>query len=393
MPGTRLKILYHHRTLGDGAEGIHIREMVLAFRHLGHEVRVIGPTGELSPGQTRKSRFLGALKRAIPSALFELMEIAYSGYSFLRTARELVIFKPDFIYDRYITFNAGTLLAGMAFRVPVCLEVNAPLALERSGEQDEKLIFRRVASGMERWICAKATQTLVVSTPLKTYLESIGVPPGKCFVMPNGVDPDRFMPRAKNPGQLRDLGINPEAFIVGFTGVLRPWHGLDLLLDAIAKLAGKKFDIFLLIVGDGPYRKQIEEKVAALKLNELVRITGRVPHDRVPDHVSLFDVAVSPRATFYASPMKVMEYMALGKPVVVPRTLNFLDFIDERINGITFEDGNPMALEAALASLYESRDTCRQIGANARKKVEERLNWQWNARRSCELMRLAPDER
>jgi glycosyltransferase involved in cell wall biosynthesis len=385
-----MRILYHHRTLGDGAEGIHIREMVKAFRRLGHEVRVIGPTGELPPGKTRKTSILGSIKRMTPSFLFELMELAYSGYAFAKTAREIRKFRPDFIYDRYITFNAGTVLAGMAFRVPVCLEVNAPLALERSGEQDEKLVFRGMASAMERWICSRATRTLVVSTPLKTYLESIGVPRDKCYVMPNGVDHEKFTPREKSQDLLRKLEIDPACFVVGFTGVLRPWHGIDLLLDSLASLAQQKMKIFLLIVGDGPYRQQLEDKVSALNLGDFVRITGRIPHEQVPVYVSLFDVAVSPRATFYASPMKVMEYMALGKPVVVPRTPNFLDFIDERVNGVTFEDGNSTALEEAIAFLYRSRDLCAQLGVQARRKVEDRLNWEWNARRSCELMTPVP---
>ena len=381
-----MKILYHHRTLGDGAEGIHIREMVRAFRALGHDVKVIGPAGEKRPEQSRKSRMLGTVKRAIPTVLYELLEMAYTAYSFYRTAREIWGFRPDFIYDRYITFNAGPVLAGMMFRVPVCLEVNAPLALERSGEQDETLTFRAIASKMEKWICAHATQTIVVSTPLREYLESIGVPKGKCIVMPNGVDPVRFAPRDRGTALAQKLGIGTNAFVVGFTGVLRPWHGLDLLVAAVAGLVNKGLDVFLLIVGDGPHQTPIEEMVAKLGLGKSVCITGRVSHDQVPDYVALFDVAVSPRATFYASPMKVVEYMALGKPVVVPRTPNFLDMVDDGINGITFDDGNAAALEESLARLYESRDTCKTLGEQARRKVDDRLNWRWNAIRCCDLM-------
>jgi hypothetical protein len=78
-----MRILYHHRTLGDGAEGIHIREMVKAFRALGHEVRVIGPTGEIQAQPSRKSRILERIKRMIPHALYELLELSYTGYCFL----------------------------------------------------------------------------------------------------------------------------------------------------------------------------------------------------------------------------------------------------------------------------------------------------------------------
>lgn len=380
-----MRILYHHRTLGDGAEGIHIREMVKAFRALGHEVRVIGPTGEIQAQPSRKSRILERIKRMIPHALYELLELSYTGYCFLKTSQAIRSFRPDFIYDRYIIFNAGAVLAGRAFRVPVCLEVNAPLAKERSIEPDERLVFQKLASWMEGWICANATETIVVSTPLKDYLESIGVPRGKCIVMANGVDPERFSPRPRNEALLGELGIPAGTLVVGFTGILRPWHGLELLIDAAASMVKRGRRVFLLIVGDGPYRSSLEGRIAELRISACVRITGRLPHDKVPEYVSLFDVAVSPRATFYASPMKVIEYMALGKPVVVPRTANFLDIIDEGVNGITFEDGSAAALEKALVDLSDSPGACKDLGAKSRRKVESRLNWRWNATEVCRL--------
>ena len=385
-----MKILYHHRTLGDGAEGIHIREMVKAFRDLGNEVKVIGPAGEVPPKRSAGSRRLGLLKRWTPSVLFELLEIAYTVYGFWRTIREVHSFRPDFIYDRYIAFNAGPVLAGIACRVPVCLEVNAPLALERGTQPDERLTFRGIAAWMERWICSNATRTVVVSTPLRTYLESVGVPEGKCIVMPNGVDPLRFSPRERDRALMDKAGIPSDHFVIGFTGVLRAWHGLDLLVAAMAMLASDGLKTFLLVVGEGPYRHELEALVASAGLNDRVRITGHVRHERVPDYIALFDAAVSPRATFYASPMKVIEYMALGRPVVVPNTPNFLDIVDDRVNGVTFEDGSASALKEAIAYLYESRTSCLQLGRCARRKVEERQNWRWNARRCCELMRPTP---
>lgn len=381
-----MRILYHHRTLGDGAEGIHVREMIRAFRGLGHEVRVIGPAGESAPGTSRKSSTLGAIKRAIPSAIFEIAEICYTGYSFLLASWQIYRFKPDFIYDRYITFNAGIVLAGRAHRVPVFLEVNAPLALERQQQKDEKINFPRLAAAMERWICSRSTRSIVVSSPLRDYLESIGVPKGHCVVMPNGVDPVRFSPRPKDETLRAALGIPTDSFIVGFTGVLRPWHGLDLLLESAAHLVKQGLRVVILIVGDGPYRGEMEQAIAQAGLDRSVMITGKVPHDRVADYVALFDIAVSPRATFYASPMKVLEYMALGKPVAVPATANFLDMIDDRLNGITFKENDAQALAAALAEAYASPELCRSLGQRARHKVENRLNWRWNALRSCELL-------
>ena len=316
-----------------------------------------------------------------------MLEIGYTSYAFLKTAWVVSSFKPDFIYERYITFNAGPVLAARACGVPLCLEVNAPLALERSQEKDERLTFRGIAKSMERWICAHSNRTIVVSTPLREYLESIGVPRDHCVVMANGVDPERFSPREKDVALRTELGIPADSFVIGFTGVLRPWHGLDMLVDALADLVARGLNVYLLIIGGGPYEVELDAQIKKLNLSRFVKITGRVPHDRVPGYISLLDVAVSPRATFYASPMKVIEYMALGKPVVVPGTLNFLDIVDAGVNGVTFADGNVKDLAEALAKLAQDPAACRELGVQARVKVEKRLNWRWNARTTCELMK------
>jgi glycosyltransferase involved in cell wall biosynthesis len=173
---------------------------------------------------------------------------------------------------------------------------------------------------------------------------------------------------------------------VGFTGILRPWHGLDLLVDAVGSMAAAGDPVFLLVVGDGPYRHKLESLLRASALGARWHITGRVPHDRVPDYIALFDVAVSPRATFYASPMKVIEYMALAKPVVTPRTPNFLDIVDEARDGLMFADGDAADLARVLTPLCRAPGMGHSLGANGRLKVELRLNWANNAARSCTLV-------
>lgn len=378
-----MKILYHHRTLGDGAEGIHIREMVAAFRRLGHEVAVVGPVGETTGTSSTSGSILGKIKSVLPRAVFEICEISYSAYIGVILASKMLISRPDFVYDRYITFNFGSVLASKLVGVPLYLEVNAPLALERSIEPDEKLIFRKPAFAIERWACSNANSTIVVSTPLKDYLVAQGVPERKCVVMPNGVDPIKFSPGEKDRALLKSVGATAEDIVIGFTGILRPWHGLDLLVNAFKKIGKKHKNVFLLIVGDGPIRGDLESMIAEAGLQERHCITGRVRHADVPNYVNLLDIAVSPKATFYASPMKVIEYMALGKAVVVPNSQNFLDIIDPLENGITFEVDNGGSLAASLLRLLDDETLRKGLGANARKKTEKRLNWEYNAKSVC----------
>jgi glycosyltransferase involved in cell wall biosynthesis len=376
-----VKILYHHRTLGDGAEGIHVKEMIAAFRALGHDVIVLSPVGEKT-GQPSNTRSVAErVKKLLPRACFEMLEIGYNAAAFLALFRLVRKHKPDFIYDRYITFNASAVALGKLLRLPVVLEVNSPLALERSQQPDERLIFRAIAHAMERWICSNSHRTLVVSTPLKEYLISVKVPAAKVTVVPNGVNLARFAAEVPSEAALRGkLGIAPGAGVVGFVGVMRPWHGIDLLMHAFVALEARlDKPLHLLLVGDSPIQAELDALSAKLGIKDRVTITGRVKHDEIPRYIALFDAAVSPKATFYASPMKIVEYMAMGKAVVAPDTANIRDLISEGSDGCLFAPDSAESLAGALESLFRSPGRIGEVGAAAKKKTLDTLNWNRNA--------------
>jgi hypothetical protein len=121
-----MKILYHHRTLGDGAEGIHVAEMIKAFRKLGHEVQVISLIGEETNTQSRSQRRWSSVSRLLPGGFYELGEMAYNAPGFAKIARAVRRWRPDFIYDRYVSYNFSAVWAGKRLGVPVVLEVNSP---------------------------------------------------------------------------------------------------------------------------------------------------------------------------------------------------------------------------------------------------------------------------
>lgn len=375
-----MNILYHHRTLGDGAEGIHIKEMINAFEELGHKVKVVSPIGEKTNMKTRKTMILNKLKSLIPGAFYEIMELGYNIYGFYILIKAAKLFNPDFIYDRYITYNASSILVGRKLGIPVILEVNAPIALERTLEKDERLYFKKIANYLEKWICTNSSKTVVVSTPLRKYLISIGVPEKKISVMPNGVNLKKFCPfSVKDKRLMKQLGIKEEKFVIGFLGILRPWHGVDLILETFRELYRVRQDIHLLLVGDGPIMDDIEREIRTYKLKESVTMTGRIPHEEIPRYINIFDVAVSPKTTFYASPMKILEYMALKKPVVAPDTDNIKDIISHDVDGLLFTQNNHGSLKRAIMCLVNDKKKAAVFGEKARQKVCLELNWSRNA--------------
>lgn len=375
-----MKILYHHRTLGDGAEGIHIEEMVNAFRQLGHEVRLIGPAVHNSSDGENKSVKFEWIKRLFKGPAYEMIELAYNIFGYQTISKAIKEFNPDFIYDRYITFNYSAVAAARRYNLPAFLEVNAPLAFERDTEPDETLYLKSAAHWIEKKVCCDAAKTIVVSTPLKEYLVSIGVPERNILVLPNGVNSDKFFPRNKSKRPLSTAGYGDQDVVIGFVGILRHWHGIDMLLEAFRTVSDRLANCKLLLVGDGPIRQSIEAQANKLGLKHKVTITGRIHHQHVGDYMAMFDIAVSPKATFYASPMKIIEYMALQKAVVAPDMPNIRDLILSGSTGVLFEPDSASALANALFTLIEDKKKRETLGKGALNAVRSRLNWKSNAR-------------
>ena len=107
-----------------------------------------------------------------------------------------------------------------------------------------------------------------------------------------------------------------------------------------------------------------------------------MPQPPEPDRA--MDVTVSPQATFYASPMKVLEYMSMGKAVVAPAMDNIRDIIDDEESGLLFEPGSAVALASAIRRMIADEGLRRRLGEQARRRIVERLNWRQNARRIIE---------
>jgi glycosyltransferase involved in cell wall biosynthesis len=180
------------------------------------------------------------------------------------------------------------------------------------------------------------------------------------------------------------LGLGAD-LTIGWAGILRDWHGLELLIEAVAAVHGAR----LLIVGDGPARPQVEARIAALGATSRVALAGRVPHEEMPAHIAAMDVAVvAADRTGVASPMKLLEYMAMGRAVVAPRLENVRDLVEDEVDGLLFEVGDAGALGAAVRRLAASAPLRQRLGGNARRKVEQARNWRRNAEAVLALVNL-----
>lgn len=380
-----MRVLYHHRTASKDGQAVHIEEMITALREQGHEVRVVAPGGgddEPSGQMGAEVGWVARLRARLPKAVYELLELAYTLVAYRRLAAAAREFKPDVIYERYNLF----LLAGAMLKrrtgLPLLLEVNAPLAEERGKFGGLGL------PALARWAEAKAWRAadfvLPVTDVLADHVRAVGVPDARIVVVPNGINEAHFAAAPTQFEAKASLGW-PGALVLGFTGFVRDWHGMDRVIRWMASPAAP-VEARLLVVGDGPVRAELEQLAADLKLGDRVRFTGVVHRDRVPGLVAAFDVALQPAVVAYASPLKLIEYLALGKAIVAPNQPNIAEVLSDDVNALLFEPGDAAGLERSLARLAHEPALRQRLGDGARDTIHRmQLTWAGNARKAVGL--------
>jgi glycosyltransferase involved in cell wall biosynthesis len=382
-----MRILYHHRTRAEDAQGIHIEAMVKAFRGLGHEVDMValvdrGGTGGPGPRRSVWDR----LASRVPRAGYELMQLAYNVHGYRQLCARLASARYDVIYERYSLNTMCGIWASRRYRVPILLEVNSPLYREERALGHLRLGF--VARRSERWICSNSTRTLVVSGVMKSMLEKDGVPAERMAVLPNGVDPDEFHPGISGAAVRRRYGLDGK-IVVGVVGWFRPWHGVELLLEAAhrAEIGARRGH--LLLIGEGPAMVELRRIAGALAIGEHVTFAGPVAREEVPAHIAAFDIAVQPHATEYASPMKLFEYMAMERCVLAPDQPNIREVVEDRVSAALFEPRSVDRLAARLLDLLEHPDRRQVLARGALENLKRRgFTWRCNAKRALEAVRV-----
>ncbi len=380
-----MRVLYHHRTASRDGQAVHIDEMIAALRALGHEVEVVAPggggAGDGSMGS--ESGLISTLKRALPQAVYELMELAYSAVAYAKLMRAARRFRPDVIYERYNLFLLTGSLAARRLKLPLLLEVNSPLFEERL-KHSGGLSLERLARWAEGFVWRSADVVLPVTRVLAGHVVARGVPESRIVVVPNGINEDHFQSAPAQESAKQALGLQGR-LVLGFTGFVRDWHGVDRVVEWMATADAPR-NAQLLVVGDGPVRAELEARAQALGLGDRVRFTGVVHRDQVPAHVAAFDVALQPAVTAYASPLKLMEYLVMGKAVVAPDTPNIREILDHERNALLFSEGTPGALQQALTRACADAALRQRLAHEARATIDRLgLTWRANAARAVAL--------
>jgi glycosyltransferase involved in cell wall biosynthesis len=354
---------------GHKGASVHVRELVGALERAGAEVVVASPRIEDEGG----GRLLAPaalvsitpiLPRAHPTSASLRAAIDAQRHEVLWLCREHGV---DAIYERYSLFSDAGVRTARRLGLPHILEVNAPLRAE--ARRHRVLPHPRLAAEIESGVFALTSGCLCVSEPLAAMLRRrrVRVP---VEVVPNGIDPERF-----RAGKAK---ATSREFVFGFCGSVKPWHGVETLIEAFRIASCVEARLRLEIVGGGPIAATLES--VALPRDRL-RVHGPVPHEQALGIMRRWDVGLAPyqaEPSFYFSPLKVLEYMATGL-CPVASDLGELRSLLADGRGLLVRPEDPQNLAHAMFGLARSPDVAAEIGARARAWVLSNRSWARNA--------------
>jgi glycosyltransferase involved in cell wall biosynthesis len=208
----------------------------------------------------------------------------------------------------------------------------------------------------------------VASAHGKYLIENERFPAKRVFVIPNGVDTDRFFPRPRDPVRLEQLGVPREAKTVGLVAVLRPEKNHELFLRAAALVRRQVPQAHFVLVGNGPQRAALERLTAELDLGAAVHFLGA--RSDVPDLLSLFDVFAL-TSKIEASPVSILEAQACGVPVVATRVGSIPESVIDGETGLLVSSEDIEGVAAAITRILRSPALARSLGAAEREFVVE----------------------
>jgi len=383
-----LQFIYHHRTMGRSSQAMHIRSLVEALKAAGHEVTMVSPPG-VDPLKSagimpflRKADRARGLERVwkyisceCPQFVFEIFELLYNLFLPFRLL-PILWRQPDAVlYERHAYFMFMGVLLGKWLKRPVVLEVNELAGFTRA----RGLIMERLARTIDAWVFSRAHHILCVSRVLADEARQRGARSESVHVLPNAIDANRFrIPRPEQSLRSR-LGLEG-SIVLGHVGLFYRWDRLDVLIKVVKNIRDLHPEIKVLLVGDGPEMENLRQTAFRLGMERAIILPGPVPRDDVPGYIDAMDICVLPDSNAFGSPIALFEFMAMGKPCVVPDLGPMRDVIDDNVTGILFPHGDYHALGKVLLRLVEDAALRKQLGARAKDTVFERHTWAANAR-------------
>jgi glycosyltransferase involved in cell wall biosynthesis len=369
--------------------GCHVRilEEVRALQARGHRVRVCTyHNGGDTPGvDIRRSVDVPWLKRA------EVGSSRHKAYLdvalFIETLRQTIAFRPDLIHAH---LHEGALIGSVVGRI-----TRTPLIFDYQGSLTEEMLdhgFIRRTGRRERFfrwlekrIDRMPSRVIPSGVAAEQYLLSSGVDNSRVTLISDGVDTSRFDPAIlddERAAMRARLGIPADAPVVVYLGLLAEYQGTSLLIEAARRLLARRPDLYFVIAGY-PGADHYAQIASDMPVPGHVLFPGRVPYAEAPALLAAGDVAVAPKLSTTEGNGKLLNYMAIGRPVVATDTPT-----NRAILGDTGRLFPPGDADALACEIEQSHDEGQAERVALRARVQTEFDW---SQRVMDLERVYRD--
>lgn len=290
--------------------------------------------------------------------------------------------KPDIIHAHSSFFcGVPALWVAKKLNIPIIYEVRGvweDTAVVNNSLKKDSFQYK-VIRKLENHAAKNSNRLITISKGLKKEFISRGIEESKVNVVTNGVDINNFKYIDFQDKDLLKQHNLEGKIVLGYVGSVIKLEGLEYLIKAIKKIITHESNIHLLIVGDGKERGELERQVNDLGLQNSITFVGRVPHELVNSYYSIMDMVVLPRINNVVSnivtPLKPLEIMAVGRPLIASDVGGITEFVEDGINGILFESENVEDLALKILKLINSQKRRDELSRQAREWVCSEKSW------------------
>jgi len=294
--------------------------------------------------------------------------------------------KPGLIYQRYSRNNYSGVTLSLRYKIPLIIEYNGS-EIWMAGNWGKRLIFKGITEKIEILNLKMADLIVVVSEVIREELLNRGIEGEKILVNPNGFDPEMYNPQI-NGEEIRKIYSFGDKIVVGFIGTFEPWHGAEVLAQAIKSVIQNNPNIRFLFVGDGIRMPIVKEIIKRENVDGFVTITGLIPQEEAPKYLAACDILVSPHvpnpdgSRFFGSPTKLFEYMGMGKAIVASDLEQIGEVLKHKKTAWLVKPGDFQELAEGILNLAEDGNLRNKLGRNAREEALKKYTWDKNVDRT-----------
>ncbi len=375
MTHASLRILAIAPTAFYNDYGCHIRIMgqLRGLQARGHRIRLVTyPVGRDLPDLTVTRAPLPGLKQlSVGSSRIKVLLDAILGPTALVSAYR---FRPHLIHA-YL--HEGILIGWMLskwLRVPLTSDYQGSLTAEMIAHRflHPESRWRSSLHRLEAWLDRRPKALLVSSQHALETLAAQGIPRSRLYYLPDAVDPIQFSPQPPDVALQARLGLSSELPTFVYLGLLAPYQGVDLFLQALARLRGA----WQALVMGFPHVERYRAMANALGIGQRMIFSGAVPYEMAPRYLALGQLAVAPKLATSEGSGKLLPYMSMGLPIVATNTPAHRQYLGT-LGLYTAPD--PDAMAHALAHARDRLETLSVVGRKLRQRVLERYTWDHTA--------------